>query len=641
MGLGAFTEGLQGGIAARDKMDLNRQYKSLLKGKMHEMESGFAADEALRLNEYRNEYGTEEGFEARANPYTPPKDPALIRFGGWLKGKMGFGGGQEAAPSSSGIEPTKSDMGTEPLSSPVAEKPKTKLIELADGGAIPPLFDEQGNRRELTDEERMKRSYGEYYVTGGEAAANRDRRANRPDSYYHIGPRSAGPTAAGVDEYALSRDRSGGGVGAYLGDVARVAGETNTAQALRNVGAVSEASVRNVQDAGGARATGDAVRGTFQDAGAGALNIAGGVAADLGLDKLTEFGAGFLGFDGKGEEGVPAKPPADAPAGAGAATEATTPAPEKSDEQIAQQAISTGEEAAAENFDYRYLPEDTRPEDMPSMNTQDWSRYRYEMMDALLMKGKDPDEALKIVDDITVGQQMRGMERELRKAMNYLNMGDYRATMFAIRQGFQYFPNGVDVKFAVQTNPKTGEQALVSFGVDEETGEPLGAPQIITPDKLAAMGQNFSDPDKFRQWTKDGHDLQLEIAKFKDLSKYRQESLDIQEANAITARKRVDAAGASGGRDGMSYSDVDRRSEDIATILEDEEFREVIPEGLSQRLGAYGEEIMRYRNDLGPRQIAMILADAWNGTGKFDGMPGGAATVEALIEQLRKEATGK
>lgn len=624
MGLGAFTEGLQGGIASRDKMDMNRQYKKLLKMKAHETEMGISG---------KNDQLESLGMDRM--DYMPDEDPALIRFGGWLKQKMGFGGG-EAAPSAGGIQDATPDQ---PQMSPVAQPPQQLWQGKADGGRIRRMAD---GGRAYTDEERMKRSYGDSYVTEEEAAETRAYRDSLPPRYqspyspYMSGRRdklAAGRRSVPVD---------GGGPREFYGDLVRNAGDVleNTFQGISNYGMAAEQAIDDIADSKDATDAGGAVRRSIGDAYGATMNVAGGVATDLGIPSAIDFVGGLVGFDGKAGDQA-ATPPPSAPAGAGAATEATTPAPEQSDEKIAQQAIDTGEKAAAENFDYRYLPEDTRPEDMPSMTTEDWTVNRRMMMQGLIKDGKDPDEALKIVDDITVGQQMRGMERELGKAMNYLAMGDYRATMFAVRQGFQYFPNGVDVKFAVQTNPKTGQQALVSFGVDEKTGEPTGTPQIITPDRLSAMAQAFSDPDKFRQWTKDGHDLQLEIAKFKDLSKYRQESLDIAEANAITARRRADAAGEGGGIPGMKYGDVDRRSGDMRDLLSEAEFSERIPEGLAPKLGAYAEEVMRYIPGAGASTISEMLLSAWNAEGDFEGMPGGEETVKALLDSIRKRAAGE
>jgi hypothetical protein len=631
-GLGALFQGVQSGIETRDISDLRHRQKEYLKlrntGDRTVLEG---------LNETLAGAAQMEGIDYTPFEIPELRDTPLERFGGFLKERFGFGSAP-AESSTSGIQDTsgeqmsavdnpqqlwrKRDGGPIYTDKAIPSGRSHYLRHYQDGGGVPPLFDKQGNRRQLTDEERRHRSYGDYYVTESEAESNRAARSR--GEHRNRNP-LGGRYKSGVDRQGISDDLSGGGLGEFGSDLARAASETDTAQSLRNLNEVAGASVRNIQDAGDARSTGRAVRASVQDAGAGALNIAGGIASDFGIDKLKEFGAGFLGFDG--QEGVPANPSvgkSGTKGGEKAAAVASVDTPDQSDEEIAQQAISTGEKTAAENFDYRYLPEDTRPEDLPSMSTKEWADGRKQMVMGLIKQGKDPSEAYKIVDDITVDRQMRGMERELTKAITYAGMGDLRAAGFAIRQGFQYFPNGVDVKLAIQNDAKTGTSNLVAFGVDEETGEPTGQPMVITADRLAALRENFSNPAAFRTWTKDGLDLQLEIAKLKDISAYRQGTLGIQEANAITDRLEAETEARTGGQGGRKYSDLDRGATEAVKEFKEMEFNGILPEGVATSLGSTAEELIRL--GYGPRETVAGLRDAWNGE------PGGEAGV---LEYLR------
>lgn len=574
MSLGALFEGLQSGIATRDKMDMNRQYKRLLEQRAHLGEMDIAG-----INEVLGSQGME------TMDFMPQPDPAGMRLFGWLKNKIGFGGGEGQA-SNEGIQ----------------EEPQRERSAPDLGGAIG--FQDGGRVRP------RGRGYS-------------DRRNRDPITWDRGVPSRDVPT-------------SGGGVGEFMRDFGRSAADyfdDTRRSALAGDEDVYEEfdQLRNSETA--AQAGGNFRDWAIDSARAGGATAVG-VAKDAFVDNPliggpVRFVGGMLGIgdDEDIAERQAIDAPADAPAGADAATQATAPAPETSDEQVAQRAIAEGEETAAENFDYRMLPEGTRPEDLPSMTTEDWIVNRRQMMRGLLLRGMNPSEALQQVDDVTVNAQMRGMERELLKAMNYLEMNDLRAAGFAIRQGFQYFPNGVDVRLAIQEG-NNGQRALVAFGVSEETGEPTGQPMIITTESLGRMRENFSNPATFRQWTKDGQDLQLKIAQLEDLSQFRQDSIATGRANAITSRINALGGGEGGG---MRPSDFDRRSGDIVEALQMQEFGERLPEGAVMELASVGELVMQLKPNWGAQQIAKSLRDAWTGE------PGGEAGIIEFLESLRGE----
>ena len=128
----------------------------------------------------------------------------------------------------------------------------------------------------------------------------------------------------------------------------------------------------------------------------------------------------------------------------------------------------------------------------------------------------------------------------------------------ALRQAYQYFPNGVTVKFGTMIDPKTGQPAIMTMGVDEETGEPTGSPMLITTERLTTMMENMQNPDAFRSWTKDGRDLQMEINKLQSIDDYRQGTLDVAAYNAETDR----IGELTGGTGGLRPADRDRRDKE-------------------------------------------------------------------------------
>ena len=60
-GLGAFTEGLQGGIKARSDMDAKKQYTRYMTDKNDENDREWANRQATDKSAYIKEVGSEEG----------------------------------------------------------------------------------------------------------------------------------------------------------------------------------------------------------------------------------------------------------------------------------------------------------------------------------------------------------------------------------------------------------------------------------------------------------------------------------------------------------------------------------------------------------------------------------------------------
>lgn len=571
MGLGAFTEGLMGGMKARDQMDIAKQYKEKLSQENAQGAIDLQANYDMGLRE-AEAAGTQEDFMARHQRYTAQGDPALIRLGKFLGKKLGmFGGGQaeasmagaaEAIPTGAMSKVPGGGAGSEKLwegpnpnygyvpqqsAIPADKLPSNKLVGYADGGRIP---------------------RDEY---------QRDREGRLPDRTSHEPPKTRGSGLGdevvnmGLDDFALPEDR-GSAFPRFHASV------ENTRQYARDAEAEYAASDQ------GPEATGRAFRKQAWAGLSGAPKAVTAGAVDV-LDALTPDGAGgfvegvFTEEDSPqqgGEYGIPEDfdpnmklypdgvPGANENEDKKAATDATAPAPARSDTEIADQAIDDGTMMALESLDFRTLTaQGLTPNDLPQMSTQEWREYRQGHMSDLIMKGKDPDEALAIVDDLTVGVQMRGFQRYGQQAAQYLMAGLQDEAAMAMSMAFQYFPNGASVQWANFTDPKTGQGALVARGFDEETGEPRGAPQLITADRLTTMMEQFTNPAAFRTWTLDNRELQLDVAKHKETVSHNKTMEDIyayggetDRIKALTGRLEASLGIKSGG---AKMTDIDRR----------------------------------------------------------------------------------
>lgn len=510
-GIGAhsFVEGLQGGIQARDRMDRNKQFKQMRKLGIDEATTERSGRRGMEMENQMQQLGddfSQEDFDAEWGAFQQDKDPALLRFGKWMGGKMSgmFGGGkgEEGNP--------EKELG---IAAPKVEAPTAQVRPgfgpMADGGI-------------------MSR---QAYANGGEVEEESDlmkrQRAQAAESTRKLN----------------ERDLNDPGIGGRMFNDA-IAGQ-------REASAGVQAGYDAFGEAEGAAQTSDALRQIASGYAGSVAETGMGLAKDVLLDNPLVQGVGGFLF-GSGDDAqaatqgvptsdVPSSPEGDA-IGASVDNPATPP------EDVAQAAIGEAEKENIENFDYKLLVDQgVRPEDLPSMSTTDWAGYRQRMTLQAAKSGMNPVEAHQMVDQRITQTQMTGFQREGQKAMLYLQTGQNREAAMALRQAYQYFPNGTTVKFGTMTDPKTGQPAIMTMGFDEETGEPSGSPMLITTERLTTMMENMSNPDAFRSWTKDGRDLQLEINKLQSSDDYRQGSLEIAGYNAETDRLDALTGGGSGG----------------------------------------------------------------------------------------------
>lgn len=535
-GLGSLVEGFRGGLETGAKHRLNKQYERILMDKADASDLEWAEKEKAALQGFMMEGGKREDFDYTGR--SKQRDPALMQFGGWLKNRFSnmFGGqGQEEAAMLTQDSPT---VEPSPAPSYAPSYAARGIPTYADGGSVD--YDEE--------------------ILGGAAAAY---------GLTKTAPLARGAAAVGRGAGRAVKGLAGTGVGRGLAGAAAIGGIQGAAESY----GVDTDEYRNVLNMPRERG------GDLDEAIAGAQNMPAGAGdpwswrnmmgflgevgsgGEAGGDVVART-AGTLGrvgdkvslglTDSTGTGGSTGIPVDDAPL-TDTAVQASVETPEKSPDEVAGAAIKQAEDDLEENFKYEWLPQDVMPEDLPSMNTQDWIEYRSVMTQSLIARGMNPKEARQQVDDNTVDTQMRGLQRELDKALQYMQVGDARSASFAIRQGFQYFPNGVDVKFGTQTG-KDGRPVIVAMGMNEQTGEPAGNPMVITTESLAAMRENFSNPSAFRAWTKDGRDQQLGLREqerkehaTRATSSYQREAAISQRMTAEAAQHRALTAGAGGG----------------------------------------------------------------------------------------------
>lgn len=512
-GLGAFVQGLQGGIETRSKKEIASQYRRILSGEADVADREFADREALDLSQWKTEHGGTEGY-VPSQAYQM-KDPALLKFGKFLGGKIKgfFGGAGEEGGAMEGAS----------FVSPEVQQPQPLPQAPSQYSGVPPQYKDGGVVR--------------YADGGGVTDEDRER-------------------YAAMNEEARNAPTDGGGFGAYMGDVGRHAmggierGFQSTISEARDIYADQGVRREALTEEGiSARERGGRTREYMGEALLGAPRMLSAATKDVlaPVMPLIEGAAGFIGMDGGGEP--PAVAAEQGTTGDTAKDQAAAGIDDGvSDEEITERAMTAGEQQAVENFDYQLLADQgVDPEKLPSMNTTDWADHRSAVFQYELSRGASTKEAYEAMDTATVDVQMKGMMRELDKAFLYIEANQGQAAALALRQGFQYFPNGVDVKFGSTVDPKTGRPALMAIGYDEETGETTGAPMLITVDRLRNMRENMSDPSAFRTWTKDSHQLQLDIAKLGETEKHHTAMEDIYATNAATSAQRASSAAAGGG----------------------------------------------------------------------------------------------
>lgn len=493
--------------------------------------------------------------------------------------------------------------------------PNRSLPHFADGGR---LSEEEmdAKYRNLTKEERMKRSYGDYYLTEEEA----NERAV---------PTGAGMSGAkhrrgnpGVQRQALYDDTTGGGVGEFARDIGRHGAEyfDDTVKGALGGDKLIEEADAKLDKAEGAREIGRATRET----GTAALTAAGettaGFLKDVVVDNpITQGLIGFLTPEERDEktaavQALDKDEPVDID---GQASQPTGGTGSAGVGQTTPGATAPATGADQTGVEGPPAPEDdpiidlsqvrgVTPQKMPNKGQKEWEKERNFYAAQAVANGRSPLDAMKAVDE----KQMRGFHMYAKQAWQLLRAGNPTGAANALYAAYQYFPNGVDVKFGVHTG-KDGQPVLVGMGTDEETGEAIkdGKPYIINAESLATQIENFSDPAAFRAWTKDWRDMEHKLRKYEELDKPEAENMARYRNNmgkAALNRAMADLRSARSNPYGLKMSDYNSAYKEF---VDSQDLRSLEDEPLAQDLADVMSRLyLRSPQTPFPSIIKMVMA---------------------------------
>ena len=567
--VGGFFSGLRQGIDTGQSVRRNRKIEEVIDRELDEYDLGRSG----KLDQYVNEGGNPNDFPE----FNESEDPFLIRGFNWLKER--FGGGRSSNPEDAFV-----------ASSTATRMPQAGVMMSADGGPVRKGIPSYADGGEVVDEDTYLDDLG--------------RHAKR---YFSNQLPSLRATSGSVGADVRMRGKD-------------VLESEDAYEAGRNT----------------RKAIGEGVIGTARMVSAATDDVLGPIP-----EALTAVGKGALGFIGFGGKHKPAAQPASAPtepsrsalpADKQAAAEAGG-SKEQPSEEIAANAMQAGvantpghPDSPDQDFNWAEVADaGATPDEIPHVGVNDWIEYRKNYVLASIKQGKSPAEAHQEVDEI----QMRGAISNFTQASYLLKAGQPKAAALAARAAFQYFPNGSDVRLGIHQGE--GGPVLVGMGIDEETGEPIreGKPMILTPETMAVMAENFSNPAAFRTWTKDWRDAVFQEKQFL-LDR------DVAQADAIykdragraalmRGQADLDYAASRGSSGGIKESDLrasyDRIADDV-TLAADVE-REDVPRirTLATRLR------QRYpsQSELSDEQITEYLINAY--------MSGDMSEIAQLLEQ--------
>jgi hypothetical protein len=208
-----------------------------------------------------------------------------------------------------------------------------------------------------------------------------------------------------------------------------------------------------------------------------------------------------------------------------------------------------------EGFDVSKVP----AEKIPNFSNKDWESFREENIKELVANGMSYAEAWDKVDQQTVATQQRGFMHFAKQAFTAMGPdGKYTpAAASAVRAAFQYLPSTTDI----QVGNYNGH--LVAFSIDEDTGEQVGQPMVITPEMLQKVMMNFQSPQVWAEYAQDNRKMDQadrELGQGDRRLGIMEQGLGIERENALS--NRIRAMGGSGtGEDGMKLSDADRHTQ--------------------------------------------------------------------------------
>ena len=626
MGFGDFMSGMQGGMSTMDELKNSRLRRKLYDQEITKGDMEFDAKDFDR--EKRNlpkirRFNTSDTFIGK---FGDMMDPVLSRF----MERLGRSPEEATAAAESDAAVPAEDTGAAPSY-------YDEAIPLADGG-LPNEWDfvddakrpdsKAARRPKLTEEEFARRRAAAKADLTGKADqirpveyASKANKATIDKVGADVAPKGAIPETApkGRIGRAMARGKGvakgGAALGASIGGIASVA--ENSLDANGKLEDYYRRFGRDPARAGDYRPVEHAIMrgaGFLQDMGQGVTSFIPGLNEALHVDD-----------EANRTEAAPAPAPAAAAPAEAIPTASGPSNPRRYPGQgaakkpvIPEAAAPAAEPNPLDGFDVTKV----NAADVPNFSNNDWVQHRKDMMDSLIMHGMSYAEAWDKVDQQVVATQQRGFMHFGNQARALLGSGDLKGAATAVRAAFQYLPTTTDL----QVGEYNGH--LVAFGVDEDTGEQVGSPVVITPEFLDSALMNFSDRKAWQEHAQDNRKLDQADTELQQGSRrldLMEEGLGIERENALT--NRLDAIGGGlGGKGGLKESDfatARRQLENWAGMFGDAEGSDP---ALPAALMAIAEaQYKRQGGDLS--QITFRLEEMLRS-------PGGAETIIAAARRL-------
>jgi len=492
-------------------------------------------------------------------------DPFAAKMTGWIKGLFGGTGGEQPKPA--GNARALAQQQTKRQALPVTQGPG---MGMANGG---PVTSQVGQGQQVKGGGRFpgnQRLSGILFMADG---GDVDRRnldyGNDPVEWQDItGHSSGGPGGFDSEEFKKEMGAAGNWIKEAAGTMVSALGKAFGADGpMQETGEMARQGTAEIADK--FRAAGEADISEFPGALGDLLYSGARTTGATAAGAVADVGR-MTGLSG-GDEEQPAPAQTPPPPGALAPPDAVAPQTEPAP---AAPGTGSGRQALPVDGGPNQQPEgpiqEIGPEQMPNMGVDEWAEYRREVVTGLVEQGMNPEEAFRTVDQTVTGMQQRGFLRHLKEAQSLMQAGDQKGAIRALYAGYQYFPNGKDVRFGVQNGK------IIGLGFDEKTGERTKGGMVLDPESIDVMIQNFGEPGAFKTWTMDWREFEQELRKYSEIDKPLAEQQG--RALATNAQARLETARSGGGAGSYDAADMDRNRKMFVAELDKLKLQGVIPQ---------------------------------------------------------------
>jgi hypothetical protein len=612
-GANAFIQGLQGGMDHRAQSKRNKKIDRMLDAK------GQTADlELWGQKDQMNRSAAERGMKLDWSQMAGESDPYDMS----LKGMIGGLGRKLGIENDWGLEQPSGAFET-----PLHEGLTGGAAGIQESGArtyaIPGYGDDQVQPGVNFRDGGPVRKYAD----GGEVKPRKAGYYQDPKTgveFIDGVPQGEVPMQGYPGKGALSIP---GKIKGFAEDVGRNIGG-NTRRRMEEWAPKGYESSYGAIDAEGATAKGHAMRRDAAEGARGLGQLGMGILEDTSIMPVIKGVGGFLGFGDDPADAPPESPattvpgvPTDQAAAIGAAEVQGPSAPQVSSQGSqtdppnqgpAQSAIPADQEAGPVQWANQPV---VNPAEMPTYTTEDWVAYRSATATNMIARGASPDEAHEAITNM----QHRGFMNNGLQALTLLASGDAPRATMALKAAYQYFPNGMDVKFGMTTDA-SGQPALVAMGQPE--GDPdapgAGKPMVLNQERLSKLIHNMKDPAAFTQWTKDWRDEQFQRQKHRDTTAINTANAETARINARSGETRAASgylrAASSGSGGGYKISDAAAASESFDDLLRMEGLDREFEQGELLGLRAMMEQVwMAEQGEAGRGEVAQIVLNAVSG----------------------------